>query len=104
MTLELREHTFASGGMPETEGLNFFDEDRNLRFVLGMRLAHCYPCSDHEKYAVKVDDKVVGSFGTNEAPFRSSRTPRFSVTFADTKPHAIEITYSSSPAILPLLR
>jgi acyl-CoA dehydrogenase len=39
MTLDLREQAPTSGGMPETAGLNFFEEDRNLWFVLGMRLA-----------------------------------------------------------------
>ena len=39
MTLELRDVAPASGGMPDTSGLNFYDQDRNLRFALAMRLS-----------------------------------------------------------------
>ena len=39
MALDLREVTAPAGGMPNTDGLNFFDEDPNLRFALGMRLS-----------------------------------------------------------------
>lgn len=38
MTVELSEAVAPSGGMPDTTGMNFFEEDANLRFVLGMRL------------------------------------------------------------------
>src|SRR5215208_736757 len=40
MTLDLRETAAppASGGMPDTSGLNFYEEDRNLHFVLDTRL------------------------------------------------------------------
>ena len=39
MTLDVREAPAASGGMPDTTGLNFFEVDRNLQFALTMRLA-----------------------------------------------------------------
>lgn len=58
-----------------------------------MRLAHCYPCRDIESYTVKVDGETVSTFATEAKEFRNSSTPRFQVNFANTKPHAIEITY-----------
>ncbi|HEY4358025.1 MAG TPA: glycoside hydrolase family 3 C-terminal domain-containing protein, partial [Acidobacteriaceae bacterium] len=64
------------------------------KYDFSMRLAHCYPCGDKERFSVKVDGKVVAGYGTEEKEFRSSSTPRFSVAFADTKPHAIEVTYA----------
>jgi beta-glucosidase len=59
-----------------------------------MRLAHCYPCGDREHFVVKIDGKDVSTHGTDGGEFRESTTPRFTVDFADTKPHAIEVTYT----------
>jgi beta-glucosidase len=59
-----------------------------------MRLAHCYPCGDHEHFVVKVDGRDVSTFATEGAEGRESTTPRFHVNFADTKPHAIEVDYT----------
>lgn len=39
MTLDTRSATPASGGMPNTADMNFFDADDNLRFVLEQRLS-----------------------------------------------------------------
>jgi beta-glucosidase len=58
-----------------------------------MRLAHCYPCRDHEKFSVYVDGKAVAEFGTPGGEFRSSDTPRFSVTLNDTAPHQLRVEY-----------
>ena len=60
-----------------------------------MRLAHCYPCGDRERFSVVVDGKTVGGFSaeTGDA-HRESSVPRFTVAFADTKPHAIVIEYA----------
>lgn len=59
-----------------------------------MRLAHCYPCGDREHFVVKIDGKDVSSHGTDGSESRESTTPRFTMDFADTKPHAIEVTYT----------
>ena len=59
-----------------------------------MRLAHCYPCNDHEHFTVKVDGKDVSTYATSGGEARESTTPRFTVNFADTAPHPIEITYT----------
>ena len=59
-----------------------------------MRLAHCYPCGDREHFVVKIDGKDVSTHSTEGAESRESTTPRFSVDFADTNPHAIEVTYT----------
>ena len=59
-----------------------------------MRLAHCYPCGDREHFVVKIDGKDVSTHSTEGGESRESTTPRFSFDFADTKPHAIEVTYT----------
>jgi len=59
----------------------------------GMRLAHCYPCYDLERYEVRVDGKPAAQFATEEKSSRPGETPGFDVDFADTKPHQIEIDY-----------
>ena len=60
---------------------------------LGVRLAHCYPCRDHERFTVKIDGKIVGSNSTPGGEFRDSATPAFHVSFADTHPHTFEMEY-----------
>jgi beta-glucosidase len=62
-------------------------------FEFNMRLAHCYPCGDHEHFVVKVDGQDVSTYATKGAEGRESTTPRFHVNFADTKPHAVEVDY-----------
>ena len=61
--------------------------------TMNVRLAHCYPCGDIERFSVKIDGKEVSAYATNGEAFRESTTPRFSVHFADTNPHPIEIDY-----------
>ncbi len=51
--------------------------------TLSMRLAHCYPCRNEERFTVKVDGKVVDEFGTDGKEFRESAKPRFTVSFTD---------------------
>jgi beta-glucosidase len=63
-------------------------------FEFNMRLAHCYPCGDHEQFRVMLDGKEVGHFGTNKGEFRESLTPRFTMHFVDAKPHAIVVEYA----------
>jgi beta-glucosidase len=59
-----------------------------------MRLAHCYPCGDHEKFSVYLDDKPIAGFASPDgAMSRPSGTPRFSATFDDTKPHQLRVEY-----------
>jgi beta-glucosidase len=59
-----------------------------------MRLAHCYPCGDHEKFSVYLDDKPVAGFASPDgAMSRPSDTPRFSMAFDDTKPHKLRVEY-----------
>ncbi len=59
-----------------------------------MRLAHCYPCADHERFAVYLDGKPVAGFATKQdAATRSSTTPQFTMSFADTRPHQFRVEY-----------
>ena len=63
-------------------------------YDFSMRLAHCYPCGDHEKFAVYLDGKPVAGFATQpSAEFRDSGTPKFSLAFADTNPHELRVEY-----------
>jgi alkylation response protein AidB-like acyl-CoA dehydrogenase len=39
VAVDVREAGLRSGGMPDAAGLNFFDEDENLRFALALRMA-----------------------------------------------------------------
>lgn len=68
-------------------------------FEFNMRLAHCYPCGDRERFVVKIDGKTVTTYATTGAEGRESTTPRFHVNFTDTKPHAIEIQYAHQAAL-----
>ncbi len=63
-------------------------------YSFAIRLANCYPCADHEKFAVYVDGKQVAGFATSaDAVSRASNTPPFKVSFADTRPHAFKVEY-----------
>jgi beta-glucosidase len=63
-------------------------------YDFGMRLAHCYPCGGQEKFAVYLDGKPIAGFASPDgAESRSSGTPRFTVPFADTKPHELRVEY-----------
>jgi beta-glucosidase len=72
-------------------------------YDFAMRLAHCYPCGDHEKFAVYLDGKPVAGFATGDESqpgfatpgntFRPSSTPRFSMTLNDTAPHQLRVEY-----------
>ena len=63
-------------------------------FEFTMRLAHCYPCGDHEHMVVRVDGKDVSSGRTPGDEGHRSSMPRFKINFADTKPHPITIEYT----------
>ena len=61
-----------------------------------VRLAQCYPCGDVERVVVKVDGKEVSRSASEGKGSRESATPPFTLSFADTKPHALEIDYTHS--------
>ena len=59
-----------------------------------MRLAHCYPCGDREKFEVFLDGKQVAGFASpDQGEYRGSDTPRFQLTFNDEKPHDLRVEY-----------
>ena len=62
-------------------------------YDFAMRLAHCYPCGDHEKFAVYIDGKPVAGFASPGGEYRPSGTPRFSVALNDTQPHELRVEY-----------
>ena len=63
-------------------------------YDFAMRLAHCYPCGDKEKFAVYIDDKRVDDFAVPGGEYRPSGTPRFSVALNDTQPHQLRVEYA----------
>ena len=63
-------------------------------YKFSMRLAHCYPCGDSEKFAIYLDDKPVARFASPDgAMSRPSGTPPFTMSFEDTKPHQLRVEY-----------
>ena len=62
-------------------------------YELSMRLAHCYPCGDHERFAVYLDGKQLSPFNHPPSEGRESTTPRFMVNVADTSRHALRVEY-----------
>jgi beta-glucosidase len=58
-------------------------------------LAHCYPCNNAEHFTIRLDGKDITSFATQEKQDQhSSSTSNSVMHFEDTKPHALEVTYS----------
>jgi beta-glucosidase len=64
------------------------------KLAFNMLLAHCYPCNDAEHFSVRIDGKVVDMFDGKAKSSRPSKTPGFTVSFADTRPHPIVIEYT----------
>ena len=63
-------------------------------YNFAMRLAHCYPCEDHERFSVYIDGKAVAGFASPaNAEYRQSGTPRFTVNFLDNRPHQLRVEY-----------
>src|SRR3984885_4599001 len=64
-------------------------------YSFALRLANCYPCRDHERFSVYIDEKAVAGFATQpDAESRGSGTPKFTITFADNKPHELRVEYT----------
>ena len=61
---------------------------------LNVRLAHCYPCGDHEQFTLAIDGKPVSRYRTAGDEGRESTTPAFQLHFDDTRPHAFALTYT----------
>lgn len=62
--------------------------------TFGFTLAHCSSCDDSETIRIWLDGKLVSEFIHAATPGRRSTTPRFNLSFADTKPHSIRIEYT----------
>ena len=67
-------------------------------FSFGFALAHCNTCEDAESIRVWLDGKQVYNYAHAATHGRRSPTPRFPMTFADLRPHALRVEYvHSSP-------
>ena len=66
-------------------------------YEFSIHLANCYPCQDHEQFAVSFDGKPVAGGGTSIKAFaRPNDTSPFKLTFADTSRHQLTIEYLHS--------
>ena len=63
-------------------------------YRFSMRLAHCYPCQDHERFRVLIDGNVVSGSLVVPQESRKDVYPGFTFTFADTKPHTFALEYT----------
>lgn len=64
-------------------------------YAFDVTFAHCWPCSDREKYALYIDGQQVTSLTTDESkPYHSDNNPPFQFHFADTRAHTFRVEYS----------
>lgn len=63
-------------------------------YRFSMRLAHCYPCQDHERFRVLIDGNVVGGSLITPAESRKDVYPGFTFKFADSRPHTFALEYT----------
>jgi beta-glucosidase len=64
-------------------------------YTFSVNIGDCYPCQDRETYALTLDGKVVSNTDSGEPKeFRSHTNPDFTLHFADTQPHAIQLEYT----------
>jgi beta-glucosidase len=63
-------------------------------FNFGFSMAHCSTCDDAETVRVWLDGKPVYEFVHAAKHGRRAPTPRFDLSFADTRPHPLRIEYT----------
>jgi beta-glucosidase len=64
-------------------------------YAFSVDIGDCYPCQDRETYALTFDGKVVARRDSGEPKeSRGHTSPDFTVHFADTRPHAIQLEYT----------
>ncbi len=62
-------------------------------YHFAMRLAHCYPCGDTEKFSVYLDGRPIINYALPPNDTHDTGTPPFTMSFADTKPHTFRVEY-----------
>ena len=64
-------------------------------YTFGVRFTECDPCTEHERFAVYLDGKLVGSSPDLAASkSRDERTPHFTLDLPDTRGHALRLEYT----------
>lgn len=63
-------------------------------YSFSVHLANCYPCEDHEQYAVYLDGERIANFDQPAVPARGSATPGFTLSVGDTRRHDLRIEYT----------
>lgn len=74
----------------------FITSPVNGPLQFGFSLAHCSTCQDAESIHVWLDGTPVHAFDHAATKGRHAPTPRFTLNFPDTKPHALRIEYVHS--------
>ena len=69
-------------------------------YTFQLDLADCYPCQDRERYTLSFDGKQVSAQDTGQPKeSRGHSSPDFTLHFADTRPHAVELDYAHQAPI-----
>jgi len=64
-------------------------------YAFSVDIGDCYPCQDRETYALTFDGKIVARHDSGEPKeSRGHTSPDFTLHFADTRPHAIQVEYT----------
>ena len=64
-------------------------------YTFGVRFTECYPCTEHERFAVYLDGKLVGaSPDLSASKGRDERTPHFTLNLPDTRSHSLRVEYT----------
>jgi beta-glucosidase len=69
-------------------------------YTFNVNIGDCFPCNDRESYAMSFDGKVVSKQDSGEPKeHRSHPSPDFTLHFADTQPHPIQLEYTHQSPI-----
>jgi len=69
-------------------------------YTFNVNIGDCYPCQDREAYTLTFDGKVVAKQDSGEPrESRGHTSPDFTLHFADTQPHPVQLDYSHQSPI-----
>ncbi len=69
-------------------------------YAFSVDIGDCYPCHDRETYALSFDGKAVSKQDSGEPKeSRSHTNPDFTLHFADTQPHSLQLEYTHESPI-----
>jgi beta-glucosidase len=69
-------------------------------YTFSVDIGDCFPCNDRESYAMSFDGKVVSKQDSGQPKeHRGHTSPDFTLHFADTQPHPIQLEYTHQSPI-----